>query len=97
MPTFTCPNCSHELAVTVVAAPVMPRSMPGATGPDVALVASCFAHVHGTYTTKQLVEMFESRRREKGWPALSTKALARALKADGWTSWRTRDERGWRR
>jgi hypothetical protein len=49
----------------------------------------------GEYTFVELRRMFDAQREAAGWPNLSDKALARAMKAAGATSFRTSTSRGW--
>lgn len=94
METMTCPNCHHTLAVTVLDRPPgSERALP--TGRGVAAVGEFAKDIRGRFRFAELRAMYDDRRQEAGWPDMSDKAFARALRANGWSPWRTAEERGW--
>lgn len=97
METMTCPNCHATIAMTVLApAPAPARGQYAIVESDeVQAVRSFCAGLSGRLRFTELRTMYGERSPEAGWPALSDKALARGLRAAGWTSWRTKDGRGW--
>lgn len=98
MTSLICPNCEHELTVTVSVTGASRERAPHRPAPSdtVAIARDLIAGFEGLRAPfSELRSLYDDLRPLRGWPALSDKALARALRGAGARPWRTTETRGW--
>jgi hypothetical protein len=99
MPSLTCPNCHHDIAVTLVGVPPRGKNPAGVLTGKVMRSVLEFMREQGegrVVSTAAYDAYISNPKVTSGeWPSITPQALFLALKANGATKWRDAMRRGY--